>query len=756
MTRLRIALVLLFVGLAIPVGALVMRALRSAELEQRVRYETVSERIFDEMERALSEFLVREEARSPNEYRFGSGVQTLGPALAWPPIEPFIVAYFEIAPDGSLHTPLRSAGGSTSGLAGDPALPPSERARIEQAIDVLETEVAPFWRDAERQRLGQTGSSGDDPAGEDRIGAGKNQPPRAASPRPRANGPSSPIAKESKSELEDVAPGLAKAEVDRPPGFDDAGGTAPVEQPRGDEQASAYQVLQSLNVGAKKRAERREQLAEIETSPYASIADARKEAAPSEFREGLGENDARGKDRQDALAAAGSESSRIRPMARVLPSAPSPSNDAATGDGSVASRERAVAPGALEGESTAERALDQSSTGSRPAATPPARSAAAPDVVRRPAERIRVTLEPMTGRPIGERYWMLYRTVVVDGEGYRQGLLLDRRALGRWLSDQVIGSGPLAELATARFDGGGPDPDDGAAFVAFHPFAEPFSGLEAELRVAPLRDSDSATTIHLLAALLAVVAILGLGSVHRMAAVVVDFAHRRSNFVAAVSHELKTPLTAIRMHGEMLRDGLVVDESKRREYYRTITDESERLSRLIDNVLEFSRLEKEGRARSLVVGSPAPIVKDIVDRLRPHAERAGFELTTQIAEGLPTVRFDRDALTQMVFNLVDNAIKYAAGASRHEIIVCCDTGEGGGIAVSVRDFGPGVPRDHLARIFQPFHRVEDELTRSTKGSGIGLSLVKQLADAMGATVRGINRIDGGFEVRIDLVPASPA
>jgi len=192
----------------------------------------------------------------------------------------------------------------------------------------------------------------------------------------------------------------------------------------------------------------------------------------------------------------------------------------------------------------------------------------------RSAERVRVSLEPMTGRPIGDRYLLLYSTVVVDGEGFRQGLLIDRPELGRWLADQVVGAGPLAGLASVRFDGTGEAVSDHEPHIAIHAFAEPFAGLEAELRVSPLGDPESATTIHLLAALLAIVAVLGLAAVYRMASVVVDFAERRSNFVAAVSHELKTPLTAIRMHGEMLRDGLVADESRRSDYYRTITDES--------------------------------------------------------------------------------------------------------------------------------------------------------------------------------------
>ena len=122
-----------------------------------------------------------------------------------------------------------------------------------------------------------------------------------------------------------------------------------------------------------------------------------------------------------------------------------------------------------------------------------------------------------------------------------------------------------------------------------------------------------------------------------MVSVVVSYAERRSNFVAAVSHELKTPLTAIRMYGEMLRDGMVPSEAKRDEYYRHITVESERLSRLINNVLEFSRLEKGTREMALVTAArSAPVVREVAELLRPHVERAGVRARRRRAT--PTCR----------------------------------------------------------------------------------------------------------------------
>jgi signal transduction histidine kinase len=232
-----------------------------------------------------------------------------------------------------------------------------------------------------------------------------------------------------------------------------------------------------------------------------------------------------------------------------------------------------------------------------------------------------------------------------------------------------------------------------------------------------------------------------------MVSVVVNFAERRGNFVAAVSHELKTPLTAIRLYGEMLRDGLVPSDEKRAEYYRHITTEAERLTRLINNVLELSRLEKGNRAVTLAGGSLEPVLREAADLLRPHVAAEGFELLVEVAAPLPAVRFERDALVQMICNLVDNAVKYGRGGASNRIELR-GRHDAGSVYVAVRDHGPGVAAPHLGKIFEPFYRGESELTRRNKGTGIGLALVRGLAERMGARVTGRNVPDGGFEVEI--------
>jgi signal transduction histidine kinase len=356
----------------------------------------------------------------------------------------------------------------------------------------------------------------------------------------------------------------------------------------------------------------------------------------------------------------------------------------------------------------------------------------------------------MGGHPADDQHLVLYRTVAREDREYRQGLVLHLPRLGAWLQTQVVGRGELAELATLDIGAHGPafGPSQGE-FAFSHRLAEPFDALTARVALKALPGVGGAGYVYALSGLLVAAMALGLIALYRMVAVAVGFAERRSNFVAAVSHELKTPLTAIRMYGEMLRDGMVSSEAKRDEYYRHITAESERLSRLINNVLEFAKLEKGSRAMALVVGRIEPVLDEAVTLLRPHVEAAGFSLRVEVEPGLPAARFERDALLQVLFNLVDNAVKYAAGAVRTEVVVQARR-VGNAVVLSVRDHGPGVPAAQLEQIFEPFFRGERELTRRSKGTGLGLALVSGLASGMGATVAGRNVQDGGFEVELAL------
>lgn len=259
------------------------------------------------------------------------------------------------------------------------------------------------------------------------------------------------------------------------------------------------------------------------------------------------------------------------------------------------------------------------------------------------------------------------------------------------------------------------------------------------------------TGVVLLAVLL-----LGFFALYRLGLSQLRLARQQQDFVAAVSHELKTPLTSIRIYGELLREGWVPEE-KRKEYYAYIHDESERLSRLIGNVLQLAPMERQELALEL---KPVP-VSELFDllrsRLSAQVERAGFAASFDLDPDLrgQRVEIDRDALLQIHINLVDNALKFSARAE-HKAVEVAARAEGNGTAVfSVRDHGPGAPRAHMRRIFELFYRGGDTLAGETVGTGIGLALVRQLAAAMGGSVEVVNREPGAeFRVRLPLMANS--
>ncbi len=200
-------------------------------------------------------------------------------------------------------------------------------------------------------------------------------------------------------------------------------------------------------------------------------------------------------------------------------------------------------------------------------------------------------------------------------------------------------------------------------------------------------------------------------------------ARRKTSFVSNVSHELKTPLTSIRMYAELLKAGRIKDPDKQARYLRVIVAESERLTRLVNNVLDFSRLEQGGKTYNPTELNLKDFYRDLLDEHRPRIEKAGMELTIQVPDQPVLVKTDRDAMEQVMLNLIDNAIKYAADGKELDITLEI---RGDRCKTRVMDRGAGVPAGHRARIFDQFHRVDDSLTASRPGSGLGLSIAKRL------------------------------
>lgn len=227
----------------------------------------------------------------------------------------------------------------------------------------------------------------------------------------------------------------------------------------------------------------------------------------------------------------------------------------------------------------------------------------------------------------------------------------------------------------------------------------------------------------------------------------------KSDFIATVSHELKTPLALIRMFGEMLASERVATPEKRRHYLDVIVRESERLTSLIENVLDFARLERGKASFEFATGDLGAVVLRDVDLFRHRMQRDRPALVTDLAADLRPVRFDERAVQLMLFNLLDNACKYAGDGATITVRL---RGDARRVTLEVEDEGPGIDPDDARRIFERFYRGKAARTGQARGSGIGLSLVKHIARAHGGDVTLRPRVGGGSVFVVTIPTAEPA
>jgi len=211
----------------------------------------------------------------------------------------------------------------------------------------------------------------------------------------------------------------------------------------------------------------------------------------------------------------------------------------------------------------------------------------------------------------------------------------------------------------------------------------------------------------------------------------VRMAEMRSQFVSSVSHELKTPLTAIRMFAETLRLGRSKNLKTQAEYLDTIVSESQRLTRLLNNVLDFSKIEQGQRIYRLQPTSLSEIIQASVRAMRYPLSQKGFELNVHIEEGLPDVRVDKDALEQAILNLLNNAMKYSGES--HEIDLRLERKDDQAL-IQVTDRGVGIDSREQKRIFEKFYRVPMLENERIVGTGLGLTLVSHIVKAQGGNI----------------------
>jgi signal transduction histidine kinase len=243
----------------------------------------------------------------------------------------------------------------------------------------------------------------------------------------------------------------------------------------------------------------------------------------------------------------------------------------------------------------------------------------------------------------------------------------------------------------------------------------------------------------------------GIVMTHRNISREMALARLKSDFVSNVSHELRTPLSLIRLYAETLEMGRLKSPEKYQEYYSIIRKESERLTALINNILDFSRIEAGRKEYDFRQTDMRELVRNTLESYRYQIEQSGFAFEEKIAEDVPPLSVDREAMARSLLNLVNNALKYSQDQKYIGVNLFRDNGT---VKLEVVDHGIGIPQGEQQKIFDKFYRVGDPLVHNTKGSGLGLSLVRHIVQAHGGEVL-VDSVPGrGSKFTINLPVAS--
>jgi len=258
----------------------------------------------------------------------------------------------------------------------------------------------------------------------------------------------------------------------------------------------------------------------------------------------------------------------------------------------------------------------------------------------------------------------------------------------------------------------------------------PFEGYQvrvAATATAPAAIADRLVVIEVTFIGLMVVVLLGSTFVGaRYILRQIELVNAKTSFVSNVTHELKTPIAVIKLAVETIELGRYRGEAERDKYLRTITRESDRLAQLVDNILDFSRLEAGQRLLHRSPLDVRDVVNGAMDSFKLRLEDAGFQYEVLLPDQLPKVLGDGRALQHCVLNLLDNAVKYSRERKEVKVAVASQNGQ---VSLSVSDRGIGIPPEERERIFEKFARVETGLVHDVKGAGLGLSLVDMLVRA---------------------------
>ncbi len=700
--RLRLWLSVFFLALAIPTGILVYQAYSQLKWEAFHQYRVQAAELASRIDTHISRLIKAEEARSFADYAFlnvaGDAAASFlqrSPLSVYPLASPIpgLVGYFQVDTDGIFTTPLVPPAGAEASSYGIAAVELDQRLALQQRIEQILSSNR-LVQDSETKRV----------TGREVVA---DAPHANAARRDKQEGPAAPVVTGDKNVMGRLA-------------LDDSAlsGGAEMMQHQVTGQAAFDRLKSAVTPREQEQQQATSSLGRVEDLKL----DDRYQFEPSDELQ-----------RQLTTSRTPVAAKRARKERSTLP-------ETAEESGVV------FFEGASEADSPA------------------------PDAPRMQNEiRIRTfesEIDPFEFSLLDSGHFVLFRKVWRDGQRYIQGILIEQQPFVGGMIESMFLETALSRMSDllVAWRGDVFSAFSGRAAREYLSSAEelrgtllyqtrlsaPLDELELILSITRLPAGAGGRLITWLAAILLLVLCGGFYLMYRLGAGQIDLTRQQQDFVSAVSHELKTPLTSIRMYGEMLREGWASEE-KKKIYYEYIFDESERLSRLIANVLQLARMTRNHQQIDTKPLSVATLMDGLRSRVSSQVERAGFKLNMRcepdVAQAI--IEADPDGFTQIFINLVDNAIKFSDAAQQKVIDISCQRLRDGSVQFSVRDYGPGVPRDQMKKIFRLFYRSENELTRETVGTGIGLALVHQLARAMGGQVEVVNR-EPGAEFRVNM------
>ena len=387
----------------------------------------------------------------------------------------------------------------------------------------------------------------------------------------------------------------------------------------------------------------------------------------------------------------------------------------------------------------------------------------ADDILRRSvlgeqADRFQVEVAPFQSVKIDDARVFVFRRIYINNQMYRQGFVILVEPLMQYLADRYFTNQPIAAFSVLELTSSGSGErkahyltgsvSAGSAINIEQAFRKPFDFLSVSLKADRVPASPVRGPLNIAVILLALFMLAGLYVLYRNVQSIVKLSERRSQFVSTVTHELKTPLTNIRMYVEMLEQGVAMTPDKEQEYLGVLASETTRLSGLINNVLELSRLEKKNRPLTITQCDIKEVFSEVETIMQAKLNQEGFSLE-HTASGVESFALDREVLVQVLMNLMENSIKFGRNMVTKKIRLEAEQRDGE-VEIRVVDTGPGVAKAELKKIFDDFYRVDNSMTRATGGTGIGLALVKKFINGMGGTVSARNNADGGLTIVLKL------